>query len=126
MEVYNQTGETITPTMYMICVNTGMFTTDHGTSRWDTGLLDQEQVLDTKTQVAVMDKSTYEDTVVGGSIENLAGIHKHMKLNFHKASEKEKHLDEAPGEAVPSGSMSGGGMSAGGLPKRKTIHQFAK
>lgn len=128
INVYNQTAEAITPTMYMICVNSGVFMTERGTSRFDIGLLDKEQVLETKKQVAILDKDTYEDTVVGGSIENLGCIHKHMKLNFHKASAKEDHLDNAPGEYVPgheAGAMSAGAMSCGSMPKRR-IHKFAK
>jgi len=128
INVYNQTAEAITPTMYMICVNSGVFMTERGTSRFDIGLLDKKQVLETKGQVAVLDKDTYEDTVVGGSIENLGCIHKHMKLNFHKAREKEDHLDNAPGEYVPgheAGAMSAGAMSSGSMPKRR-IHKFAK
>jgi len=128
INVYNQTEENITPTMYMICVNSGVFITERGTSRFDVGLLDKEQVLETKGQVAVMDKHSYENEVVGGSIENLGSIHKHMKLNFHKASAKEDHLDHAPGEYVPgheAGAMSAGAMSSGSMPKRR-IHKFAK
>jgi hypothetical protein len=120
--VKNQTKEAITPTMYMICVNSGVFITERGTSRFDIGLLDKEAVLQAKNQVAVMDKDSYEDSVVGGSIENLGCIHKHMKLNFHRASEKEDHLDNAPGEYVPDNA---GAMSAGSMPKRR-IHKYAK
>ena len=124
IDVYNQTDEDIVPTMYMICVNSGVFITERGTSRFDVGLLDKEQVLETKGQVAVMDKNTYEDSIVGGSIENLGSIHKHMKLNFHKASEKEDNFDNAPGEFVHG--HEAGAMSAGAMPKRRTIHKFAK
>jgi hypothetical protein len=38
INVYNQTNEDITPTMYMICVNSGVFITERGTSRFDIGL----------------------------------------------------------------------------------------
>jgi hypothetical protein len=128
IDVFNQTDEDVTPTMYMICVNSGVFITERGTSRFDVGLLDKEQVLDAKSQVAVMDKNTYESNVVGGSIENLGSIHKHMKLSFHKASEKENNFDNAPGEFVhghEAGAMSAGAMSSGSMPKRR-IHKFAK
>ena len=128
INVYNQTNENITPTMYMICVNSGVFITERGTSRFDVGLLDKEQVLKTKEQEAVLDKHSYENTVVGGSIENLGCIHKHLKLNFHKATAKEDHLDNAPGEYVPgneAGAMSAGAMASGSMPKRR-LHKFAK
>jgi hypothetical protein len=90
----------------------------------NTGLLSQEMVLDTKSKDAVMDKHTYENKVVGGSIENINSIHKHMKLNFHKASEKEHMLDHEAGEYAPSIQTSGSGMSAAGMPKRR-IHKYA-
>ena len=128
INVYNQTKEAISPTLYMICVNSGIFITDDGTSRFDIGLLSMDQVLETKNQVAVLDKHSYENDVVGGSIENLGSIHKHMKLNFHKASVKEAHLDHGPGEFVPgheAGGMSAGAMSSGSMPRRR-IHKFAK
>lgn len=123
IDVYNQTDQDITPTMYMICVSSDVFITERGTSRFDIGLLDKEQVLLTKEQPAVMDKNTYADTIVGGSIENLGGIHKHMKLHYHKATEKEDHFDSAPGEYVNG--HEAGAMSAGAMPKRR-IHKFAK
>jgi hypothetical protein len=123
LSVRNQTKEVIKPIMYMVCVNAGVFITERGSSHFNTGILDQEQVLATKTQVAVMDKSTYENEIVGGSIENLGHIHKHMKLNFHKATEKEKAMDDAPGESLPT--PPGGAMSAGGLPKRR-LHKYEK
>lgn len=89
-----------------------------------TGLLSQEMVLETKAKDAVMDKHTYEDNIVGGSIENLGCIHKHMKLNFHKASEKEHHLDHEDGEMAPK---IGSGMAAAGIPSmaKRRIHKFA-
>ena len=117
----NQTKSDVTPTLYLICVNTGIFITENGASSFNTGLLTQEQVLETKMKTAVMDKKTYEDKVVGGSIENLACIHKHMKLNFHKASEKEHHLDHESGEMAPRA----GGMDAAGMPRhRKHILKY--
>ncbi len=106
----------------MICVNSGTFITERGTSRFDIGLLTKEKVLEAKGQVAVMDKHTYEEGIVGGSIENLGFIHKHMKLNFHRAAEKEDNLDNKEGEYVPDHA---GAMSAGSLPKRR-IHKHIK
>jgi len=128
INVRNQTKEAITPVMYMVCVNSGVFVTERGTSRYDVGLLDKEQVIKTRGQVAIMDKDTYEDTVVGGSIENVGCIHKHMKLNFHKASAKEDHFDNGEGESVPgneAGAMSAGSMQADPMPKRR-VHKHAK
>ena len=102
-------------------MNSGLFITENGTSQISTGLLTQESVLETKVKESVMDKHTYENTIVGGSIENINSIHKHLKLNFSRASEKEDHLDHGVGE-IASG-MSASGMSGSAMPKRK-IHKY--
>ncbi|RZL13363.1 MAG: hypothetical protein EOO89_17705 [Pedobacter sp.] len=128
----NQTKEAITPTLYLVVVNSGVFITENGTSSFNTGLLTQEMVLDTKAKEAVMDKQTYEEDVVGGSIENIGSIHKHMKLNFHKATAKEHDMDQGPGAMAPriGSGMSGSGMSASGMsgssmpaPRGRRIHK---
>jgi hypothetical protein len=130
--VKNQSSQPITPTMYVVVVNSGLFITENGTSSFMTGLLTQDMVLETKVKDAVMDKKTYEDKIVGGSIENLGSIHKHMKLNFHKATEKENHLDNEVGETAP---RIGSGMDAAGIPfnndvmkrlPKRRIHKFAQ
>jgi hypothetical protein len=117
----NQTQEDITPTLYLVVVNSGLFITENGTSSFNTGLLTQEMVLETKSEEAVLDKKTYEDDVVGCSIENLGSIHKHMKLRFHKASEKEKHMDDDEGIEAPKFTASG--MSASGMRPRRKLHK---
>eukprot|EP00981_Chlorochromonas_danica_P005851 scaffold1201_cov144-Ochromonas_danica.AAC.2 len=127
--VQNQSNEDLSQVIvYMAYVNSGLFITDSGVSTCTTGMLTQSQVLETKAKEAVMDKDTYEDDIVGGSIENINGIHKHMKLNFHKASEREKHLDKDPGESVSKIGFSsdGSGMAAAGMRSRKKIHKFAQ
>ena len=119
-------------TIYMVTVNTGLFTTENGISKTDTGLLTQDRVLEVKSQVAVMDSNTYTDNVVGGSIENTCGIHKHMKLNFHRASEKEHNMDHGVSESASG--MSASGMSASGMNNvsgitgtmKRRIHKFAQ
>jgi hypothetical protein len=105
--------------------NSGIFITDNGTSSANLALLTQEQVLKTKAQEAVLDKKTYENKIIGGSIENLGAIHKHLKQCFHKASEKEHMLDNGPGESLPP--TSAGGMDAAGMGKmgKRRIHKFA-
>lgn len=124
IELYNQTSEAIMPTLYLLYVNSGLFVTENGISQQNTGLLSQEMVLDTKSKDAVMDKHTYESKVVGGSIENINAIHKHMKLNFHNATEKERMIDNEPGEFAPT-MQKASGMSASGMPKRR-IHKYAQ
>lgn len=82
----NQTANlNYTPTIYVVCVNSGLFITESGVSRFVTGLLTQEMVLETKMKTAVLDKHTYEEEIVGGSIENIGSIHKHLKLKYSHA-----------------------------------------
>ena len=121
IELENQTGVAYIPTLYCVCINSGLFITENGTSQISTGLLTQEAVLETKVKESVMDKHTYENTIVGGSIENINSIHKHLKLNFSRASEKEDHLDNGVGEVAAG--MSAAGMSGSAMPKRK-IHKY--
>jgi hypothetical protein len=132
IELENQSrivDDEVTPTIYLVCVNSGIFITENGSSSFRTGLLNQEMVLETKTKDAVMDTHSYENKIVGGSIENINSVHKHMKLNFHKASEQEHLLDNEQGEAIPrlsnpANSMHASGMAASGMSKRR-IHKFA-
>jgi hypothetical protein len=82
----NQTANlNYTPTIYVVCVNSGLFITESGVSRFVTGLLTQEMVLETKMKTAVLNKHTYEEEIVGGSIENIGSIHKHLKLKYSHA-----------------------------------------
>lgn len=121
LTLFNQSKEEITPTLYLVCVNSSIFITEDGTCNISTGMLTKEMTLETKVKDAVMDKSTYEQQIVGGSIENLSSVHKHMKLNFHKASEKEHQLDKEVGETAP---RIGSGMSASGVMPKRRIHKF--
>ncbi len=136
IDVENQTAEAITPVIYMVAVNAGLFKTEQGLSSTFLGLLKKTQVLETRAEPAVMDKMTYESDIVGGSIENINCLHKHMKMNFHKATEKEHNFDHAPGEtvmghdahAMSAGVMAAGVMCAGGKmkPRKKNIHKFVQ
>lgn len=123
LQLYNQTSEQITPTLYLVVVNSGVLTCENGTSSFNTGLLTQEMVLETKSKEAVLDSHTYHDEIIGGSIENQNCIHKHLKNRFSKVSEKEHQLDNEKGETIGS-AMSSGSMS-GGQSKRR-IHRFTK
>jgi hypothetical protein len=83
-----------------------------------------EMVLDTKDKPAVMDKKTYEDDIVGGSMDNLNSLHKHMKMNFHKHEEKEKDMDSNDGVVAPKlGSGMAGASMMVGRPARR-IHKY--
>jgi hypothetical protein len=120
ISVSNQSNQAITPTIYIVCVNSGIFITENGQSIFTTGMLSQEQVLETKSKNAITDTHTYEKQIVGGSIENIGGIHKHVKNLFSKNSEKEQELDHAKGESA--GVMSSGAMSSGNI--KKKVHKY--
>jgi hypothetical protein len=90
-------------------------------------------VLETKTKTSIMDKHTYEKQIVGGSIENINSIHKHLKHQFSHATEHENHIDHDIGKdanEINGSSMSAGSISAGGLSNhtdyKRRIHRFAK
>lgn len=101
----------------IIAVNGGIFITENGMSSFQTGMITQEMALETKSKHAVLDKSTYEDEIVGGSISNLGSIHKHLKLKYHRAVENEHMMDNEPGESLDDlgGAMSAGAMCASGI-----------
>lgn len=128
-DVKNHTSEVIKPNIYICVVNNGMFITENGISSFMTGMLNQEQVLDTKSKSAIIDSHTYHEEITGGSIENLGHLTKHLKLNYSRNSEKEKELDKPEGESAGSG-MSGGSMSGGrsiAMPTstmKKRIHKY--
>jgi hypothetical protein len=112
VQLFNQTDEDITPTIYMLVVNTGIFSTDNGSSTYTTGLLTQEQILDTKSQDAMTDSATYFKKIVGGTIENLGSVHKHLKSAYKNVVEKAKALDTGSG-------MAASGMAASGISRRQ-------
>ena len=126
VSVTNQSAtKTITPTIYVVVVNSGLFITEDGKSLFNTGMLSQEQVLETKSKNAITDTHTYEQEIVGGSIENIGGIHKYVKKLFSKNGEKKRELDHDVGEkAVNASGMSAGSMSSGSM--RKKIHKYTQ
>jgi len=111
------TNQFATPVAYpeicIVTVNSGIFTTQLGTSIINTGILTKEDVLKTKEQAPSMDTTDYR-RYVGGNLANLGMsnvlklVKKHVKGFINDAS--------APGEEQPisNGSgASGGSMSAG-------------
>ena len=117
INVTNQSNEAITPSIYLICVEAGIFCTENGTCTTSTGLLDIARVMETKQQPPVMDKQTYESEVVGGAIENINAMSKHMRLKFHRANQIQDKVDNSI-EKVASG------MAAAGMPSRKGKKQL--
>jgi len=119
VQLENQSTDTFAPTVYLVVVNSGLFSTENGSSSFVTGILNQEMVLETKSKDAIADSHTYNKKIIG-SVHILKG-------SFSKASEKEKLIDNE------GGGMSAGGMSAGGMNntdfapgKQKRVHKYAK
>jgi hypothetical protein len=100
--VTNQYGFSISPEIIVICVNSGIFTTQQGVSAVYTGILTKEMVLDAKTsQQASAFKSMEVKRMTGGNMMN-------MPLTAMKAFRRVKGM-------IPS-LMSLGGASSGGAP----------
>lgn len=73
VQVANQFPDTITPEICVICVNSGVFTTQQGVSAVYTGILTKEMVLDAKTsQQASAFKSMEVKRMTGGNLMNMA------------------------------------------------------
>jgi len=72
INVTNIEGETITPEICIICVNSGIFTTVAGSSNIYTGILTKQMVLDAKTNEESVDpvSSVQYQRLVGGSMVN--------------------------------------------------------
>ena len=122
LSIGNQSGVGVNNvTGTIIAVNSGIFITENGMSSFQTGLITQEMALETKGKHAVLDKSTYEDQIVGGSISNLGAIHKHLKLKYHRAVENQNMLDHEPGESIDD--LSAGAMSASGIHHKLHHHK---
>lgn len=119
INVTNQSSESIKPAIYLICVEAGIFRTEGGKCDTFTGLLDIAAVQKVRLQDPVMDKQTYEEDVVGGAIENINALSKHMRLNYHKASQIEHQIDNGVGEVASQGRDMASGMAAAGMPPRK-------
>ena len=72
INVTNIEGETITPEICIICVNSGIFSTVAGSSNIYTGILTKQMVLDAKTSQESVDpvSSAQYKRLVGGSMQN--------------------------------------------------------
>tara|TARA_B100001778_G_C18118808_1_gene419606 strand:- start:43 stop:276 length:234 start_codon:yes stop_codon:yes gene_type:complete len=66
-----------------------LFITENGTSSYVVGLLSQEQVLETKSNIAVADTATYKEEITSGSVENLHAVHKYLKNKYSHNGLKE-------------------------------------
>ena len=113
INVTNQFAAAIAfPEICIVTVNSGIFTTQLGTSIINTGILTIEDVLRTKEQEPKMDTTDYR-RFVGGNLANLGMsnclklVKKHVRGFINDAS--------TPGEEQPitSSGVSGGSSSGG-------------
>jgi len=112
--VSNQFNETITPEICVITVNSGIFTTQLGSSVINTGILTKEEVLKTKEQKPIMDTTDYK-RYIGGSLSNM-GMSNVLKLFKHK--NKTVNDDKLGDPIINHGSGLSGGSMSGGRIKR--------
>jgi hypothetical protein len=103
--VTNQYASTIqNPEIVVVTINSGIFTTQLGSSVINTGILTKEDVLKAKDQKPTLDSVDYK-RYVGGNLSNM-GMSNLSKVCHHIKSLNDDHVAE---EQVPSaGAMSGG------------------
>lgn len=108
--VTNQFGETITPEIIAVCVNSGIMTTQQGVSSIYTGILTKEMVLDAKDkQQASAVKSAEVRRMVGGSMFNMANMGKLLSKAKQAAEVGKKGMDAFnAAKGLMGGAMSGG------------------
>lgn len=105
----NIEGETVTPEICVICVNSGIFSTVAGSSNIYTGILTKQMVLDSKTNEESVDpvSSVQYGRMVGGSMVNRIASAA-AKMPFVR------HLEDKVRSLTGMGVHSGGGVSSGG------------
>jgi hypothetical protein len=108
LQISNQTATDVTPEIVLICVNSGLFVTESGTSMIHTGILTSQQVLETKNQPAHMDTSFYK-RIIGGAMHNIQSL-------GHMIS----HRKEEEGAGACAGAMSAGQED------KKRVHRFKR
>lgn len=109
IDVYNQFNTALTPEICVITVNSGIFTTQLGSSVINTGLLTKEEVLKTKEQHPTIDTTDHK-RYLGGSLSNFG------MSNILKLVKKIPYLnDDKVSDAIinNAGSLSGAGVSGG-------------
>ena len=109
--VTNQFGETITPEICAICVNSGIMTTQQGVSSIYTGILTKEMVLDAKSKQQASSVTSAEvKRMVGGSLWNmpLANILGKAKKALGIAKDAKDVYDSGRGLLGLGGATSGG------------------
>jgi hypothetical protein len=96
--VTNSLGSVVSPEMVTICANSGVFTTQQGSSQVFTGLATKEMVLSAKAQKESMSSSHFA-RLVGGKLMNHLGLRSRLSHKMERMG--------APASTV-GGRMSGG------------------
>jgi hypothetical protein len=111
LNITNQSNAAYNPELVLITVNSGLFTTENGSSNTQTGILTKEVVLNAKSKSSDLDTDMYH-RIIGGSLHRLRQLGNVMSS---------KNTD---GGAVCAGDDAGQ-MSAGKMHKHK-LHRFIK
>jgi hypothetical protein len=116
INVTNQTTQTFIPEICVITVNSGLFTTQLGSSIINTGLLTKEQVLKTKEQEKPDIDTNDFKTYIGGVFGNMGSS------NVMKLFRKHAHIpsgDNIAQDAVIESGVHGSGISGGRISRLK-------
>jgi hypothetical protein len=100
----NQFGATIQPEIVVICVNSGILTTQMGVSSTYTGILTKEMVLSAKESRSVMSSAEHERLIGGKMLNRLLSskVHKGEKV---LDSVVDRVVDRVRGKSRLSGMM---------------------
>jgi len=120
LQVANQFPYAITPEIVLICVNSGLFVNERGTSSTYTGILTKQDVLEASAQEP-MYQSSVKRMIGGGFLDSLKSVAgkvlphllKHGKEELGKSGHPVAKMAHSAMGAMGYGA-SGGGVSGGG------------
>jgi hypothetical protein len=96
VSVYNQSGQNFVPEICVICVNSGVMTTDRGVTTTNTGILTKEMVMAAKSKKHDM-TNVEHNRLIGGNMHNLGSSvrkhHKHHSAHSASAPKPRSKLD---------------------------------
>ena len=117
---YNQQQYTISPEMVIICMNSGLFVNERGTSSTYTGILTKQDVLEASAQEPVF-QSSVRRMVGGGFLDTLKSVAGHLMPHVMKHGKEYLSKHEHPAARAAASALgalgygsSGGGSSGGG------------
>lgn len=119
ISAYNQQQYAINPEMVIICMNSGLFVNERGTSSTYTGILTKQDVLEASAQEPMF-QSSVRRMVGGGFLDTLKSVAGHLMPHVMKHGKEYLSKHEHPaarGVASALGALgygsSGGGSSGG-------------